>query len=764
MNAPTGKAQSRSGYRIVGTRPVRPDGVDKVTGKAIYGPDFTVAGMLHGAILRSPHPHARIKGIDARKATALPGVKAVVTGADFPDLASLEMALGESQSDIVHIARNCIAHEKALYDGHAVAAVAAVSANIARDALALIEVDYEVLPHVLDIEEALAENAPILHEGMFTKGLPETPSRPSNAALRFSRAKGDPEQALAGAAAMVSGRYTTQPVHQGYIEPHACVASWNVDGQAQIWCSSQGHFMVRSLTAGILGISLADIRVMPLEIGGGFGGKTTVYLEPVAMLLSRKSGRPVRLAMSRDEIFRATGPAPGGVIDVRLGAAADGTLTGAVVEFKYRGGAYPGSDTYMGVMNALAHYRLDHARVTGWDVLCNMPSTHAYRAPGAPQVVYAVESCMDDLAQQLGMDPIELRLKNAVRPGDVSLMGMPNGQVGLVECLEAAKAHPHWSAPLGVNQGRGIAAGSWCNFGGPSTAQVSVAEDGSVLVTTGSPDIGGSRAAMAMMAAETLQVPYETVRVTIADTSSIGYSMMTGGSRTTFATGKAVVDAASEVIATLKRRAAMIWGVEPSEVDWRDGAALCRSGERAGEKLTLAEIAGKAMMSGGPIAAEVGVNAQGYLPGFGVHICDAEVDPDTGHVSITRYTAVQDVGRAIHPDYVEGQMQGGAVQGIGWALNEGYVFDAAGRVDNAGFLDYRMPVCSDLPMIDTVMVEVPNPAHPYGVKGVGEAPLVPPLAAVANAVSRATGIRMRDLPMSPDRVYAALRTTIRTGG
>jgi CO/xanthine dehydrogenase Mo-binding subunit len=544
-----------------------------------------------------------------------------------------------------------------------------------------------------------------------------------------------------------------QPVHQGYIEPHACVASWLADGQAQIWCSTQGGFSVRGLTAGILGIDVGSIRVSTLEIGGGFGGKTTVYLEPVAMLLSRKAGRPVRLAMKRDDIFRATGPAPGAVIDIRLGAAADGTLTGAEIEYKYNGGAFPGAhEVYTGVMCALSYYSVPNADIVGWSVLSNIPTVHAYRAPGAPQVNFAVESAMDELARQLGIDPIDIRLKNILRPGEPGPMGMPAGAIGYAETLEAARAHPHYSAPLGSNQGRGIACGAWGNYGGPSTASVSLGEDGSVLVAEGNPDIGGSRASMAIMAAETLGVPYEKVRVTIADTSSIGFSMGTGGSRTTFATGKAVVQAAEAVIAQLKQRAAKLWETDAGEVEWRDGEAV--HGDR---RLSIAQLAAKSGVTGGPISAEAKVDPHDYLPGFGVHICDTEIDPETGHATIVRYTALQDVGRAIHADYVEGQIQGGAVQGIGWALNEAYVYNQAGLLDNPGFLDYRMPVASDMPMIDAVMVEVPNPAHPYGVKGVGETPIVPPLAAVGNAVSQATGIRMHDLPITPDRVYGLLR-------
>lgn len=752
MNAPEKPAT----FRHVGTSPVRPDGVDKVTGKALYGPDFKAPGMLGGAILRSPHPHARIVSVDTHAAERLAGVKAVATGKDFPALESLVMHVGEGASDIVDVAHNCLALDKVLYEGHAVAAVAATSPQIAREALALIEVEYEVLPHVLGLEEALAENASLISDKVFTKGVEPRPEKPSNAAMQVTMGSGDVEAALAESAVVVEGRYTMEPVHQGYIEPHACVASWNGDGQAQIWCSSQGHFAIRSLTASVLAIPQSDIRVMPLEIGGGFGGKTTVYLEPVAMILSRKSGRPVRLAMSREEVFRATGPAPGAVIDVRIGADAEGKLVGADVSFRYHSGAYVANDASAGVSSAIGHYRIANTRVVGVEVLCNRPAAKAYRAPGAPQVNFAVESAMDELAGRLGIDPLELRLKNAAGPGDPQTSGLPWGEIGYVECLEAAKAHPHWSAPLGPNQGRGIAGGYWGNYGGPSTVNISVAEDGTFTVATGSPDIGGSRASMAIMAAEALDVPYEQVRCVVADTASIGVSMVTGGSRTTFATGMATVEAAKEAKRLLCQRAANIWAIPVEDVEWRSGEVVCVSGEKADQTMTAATIASRSFHSGGPISVVSALSAKGWLPGFGVHICDVEVDPETGHVRIVRYTAVQDVGRAIHADYVEGQIQGGVAQGIGWALNEAYIYGKDGRLENAGFLDYRMPVASDMPMIDTIMVEVPNPNHPYGVKGVGEVPIVPPLAAVGNAVAAATGKRLKALPMSPDRVYASL--------
>jgi len=755
MNAPTGKLAPESGdqaaFKVVGTRPVRPDGIDKVTGKAVYSPDFVAPGMLYGAILRSPHAHARIRSIDTASAAALPGVKAVITHADFPQVPGTSLEGGDN----LQLIEQCMASGKALFDGHAVAAVAATSQAIADAALALIAVDYEVLAPVITVEQAMAADAPLVHDGWVRPGAPEG-TAPSNLGYDNTSVRGDVDTALASADVVLERTFSSQPLHQGYIEPHACVAVWNEDGQGQIWASSQGHFMIRSIVAGALGIPLADLRVTALEIGGGFGGKTKVYIEPVAMVLSRKAGRPVRLAMNRAEVFKATGPVAGGVYQVKIGAKNDGTLVGADLDLVYNTGAYLHNDAAPGLRSAFAPYKVPAFRARGRVVLSNMAARHAYRAPGAPQAAFGFECLLDELAEQLGIDPVDLRLRNVCRPGDPSFDGLPHGKIGFAETLEAVKAHPHWNAPVPEGAARGFACGSWGNYGGPSSAEVSIADDGTVAVCEGNPDIGGSRAAMAMMAAETLGIAYEKVRVTIPDTGSVGYCMLTGGSRVSYATGMAVINAINGCIDELKKRAALAWGVEPAEVEWRDGAAWCGSGGNAGESLSLARIAATANFMGGPISASGTVNAQGYLPGFGAHICDIKVDRETGVSEIVRYTAFQDVGRAIHPDYVEGQLQGGAVQGIGWALNEEYVFDGVGRVDNPGFLDYRMPVCSDLPMIEAVMVEVPNPNHPYGIKGVGESPIVPPLATVCNAVSRAVGKRLTDLPLKPSTVHAAI--------
>jgi CO/xanthine dehydrogenase Mo-binding subunit len=745
-----------SSLKVVGTRPIRPDGVDKVTGRALFAADTSASGMLWGKMLRSPHAHARIISIDTKKAEALKGVFAVVTAADFPDIPSEEAFVGEGPMNFRDLALNCMARTKVLYEGHALAAVAASTQAIADEALALIDVQYEVLPHVIDVEAAMAPDAPVLHDDMFTTGVNPKPEKPSNIAKVVTFRKGDADAGFKDAEVIVEGRYTTQPVHQAYIEPHACLATYAPDGQVQIHSSSQGHFMVRAYTAKLLGLNMSNIRVNPAEIGGGFGGKTLVYLEPIAVALSKKSGRTVKMQMTREDVFKASGPTSGAAVEVKLGARKDGTIVAAKQVLKYQAGAFAGSPIGPGCMCGFAMYDLPNVDVVGYDVVSNRPKVAAYRAPGAPITSFAVESLMDELAIKLGIDPLTLREKNAAKNGTKTHYGPTHQNIGYTAVLAAVKSHSHWKAPLKEGQGRGLATGFWFNIGGESTAQVHVNEDGSVTAATGSPDIGGSRASIGMMVAEVLGVPATSVRTIVADTASIGFTHLTGGSRVTFATGMAATQAAEKVVDDLKSRAAQTWDIPVEAVEWKDGKAY-PAGSNAGafEPLDLATLALKAARTGGPLVAEVSVNAQGAGAGFGAHICDVSVDKETGHVTIERYTAIQDVGKAIHPSYVEGQIQGGAAQGIGWALNEEYIYNAKGQMENAGFLDYRVPVASDVPMIEAVLVEVPNPRHPFGARGVGEVPIVPPMAAIANAIRSATGLRMPDLPMSPPKVRAA---------
>jgi CO/xanthine dehydrogenase Mo-binding subunit len=743
--------------KVVGTRPVRPDGVDKVTGRARFGADYNLPGQLVGRVLRSPHPHARIRSIDTSKAEALPGVKAVVTRNDFVDQASEFVPAGEMLINYRDVVRNVMAREKALYEGHPVAAVAATSAAVAKQALKLIDVDYEVLPHVLDVIDAMKPDAPILHEEMITAGVEPAPTKASNVAKRVEFVLGDVNVGFAEADVIVEREFTTKPVHQGYIEPHACLATVSEDGQADLWVTTQGHWIVRAHCARLLGWDINKIRVTATEIGGGFGGKTVVYLEPLALALARKARRPVKMVMTREEVFRASGPTSGANIWVKIGAKRDGRITAGEALLKYQAGAFQGSPVGPGAMCAFAPYDLANVKVVGYDIVTNRPKVAAYRAPGGPISEFAVESVINELASELGLDPIDFRLKNAAQEGTKAAYGPKFGPIGLIDTLEAAKAHPHWSAPLKPNQGRGMASGFWFNIGGETTVSLALNEDGTLNLTAGTPDIGGLRASLCMMAAEELGVDMAKIRPLIGDTASLGYNFLTGGSRATFASGMATVDAAKSVIKQACARAAQLWELPAEAVTYEDGMVK-PAGDNAGQHkpLSLSEVAKLAGKTGGPIVGNASINAHGAAPSFGTHIADVEVDPQTGRVTVTRYTVIQDAGRAIHPSYVEGQYQGGAAQGIGWALNEEYIYGADGKLQNAGFLDYRIPVASDLPMIDTVIVEVPNPRHPYGVRGVGETPIVPPMAAVASAIANATGLRFTELPMSPPKVLAAI--------
>jgi len=451
---------------------------------------------------------------------------------------------------------------------------------------------------------------------------------------------------------------------------------------------------------------------------------------------------------------------------VRIGAKKDGTIVAAQGSFYLQAGAFPGSPIRGAAGCSFTPYDIPNIFSEGFDVCSNRSKVAAYRAPGAPIGAYAVECVLDEVAEALKMDPIEFRLKNAAKEGTKAAHGVTFPRIGYIETLEAIKSSPQYTAPLGDGggklRGRGVASGFWFNAGGESSAQVNITEDGNVVVTTGHPDIGGSRAGIANICAELLGIDYRRISVIIGDTQTIGFSNLTGGSRVLFASSMVVTQSAEKVIQTLRERAAKIWNIDPEAVKWEQGAAHPVS-PNAGqfEPLTLKELAEKAPAMGGPIGAGVQLNTQGADGGFGTHVCDVEVDTELGIARVIRYTAAQDVGRAIHPSYVEGQLQGGVSQGIGWALNEEYIYNKDGKVDNATFLDYRMPVCSDLPMLDCIMVEVPNPKHPQGIKGVGEVPLIPVMSAVANAIHNALGLRFYSLPMSPPKISAALDASVK---
>ena len=747
-------------FRAIGTRPVRHDGVDKVTGRAQYGADLLLPGLIFGKVLRSPHAHARIKSIDASRALNYPGVLAVAAAQDLAPVDEADPA----NLALKFLSNNILAGDKALYKGHAIAAVAAENVHTAEAALKLIEVQYEPLPPVIDVSAAMAADAPVLHPRFPNRHPDENGPLGPNVAEHHRVTLGDTAKGFGKADLVVEQEFHIPTVHQGYIEPQTATAWWAPDGQAPrgqvpdgrltIWCSSQAPFGIRTDTALVLGILESSVRVVPMEIGGGFGGKLSADLEPIAAILSRKSGRPVKMTMTRAEVLEATGPNPGAYVRVKIGVNKKGRITAAEGYVAMEGGAYPGAFVAGAIASMFTPYDIANVTIDAYDVVNNKPKSAPYRAPGAPIVSFPVETVIDQIAEALGVDPVEFRLANTAHEGTRRADGTRNPPIGCREALEAVKKHSHYTAPLRTNQGRGVAVGFWRNNTGASSVIVNVAPDGAVGLVTGSVDVGGSRVALALQLAESLGIPVEDVNPRVADTDNIGYTSNTSGSGVEFKTGWAVYEAAQDVREQLRHRAALIWDTYVDRVEY-DNAILLNL-DVPGTVLTFKELAAQLNNTGGPIVGRGNLSPKGVGGSATATIVDVEVDPETGKVLVVRATAFQDAGRAVHPSYVEGQIQGGTAQGIGWALNEEYVMSEDGALLNTSFLDYRMPTSLDLPMIDAVIIEVPNPGHPYGVRGVGEASIIPPLAAVANAVYQATGKRFRTLPISPGRVLEAL--------
>ena len=742
------------GYKVVGTRPIRHDGVDKVTGRAVYGADLNLPGMLHGKVLRSPHAHARILSVNTSRAAAHPDARAVVTSLDFApsDPVGPIAVLGQMPAD------NVLARDKVLYKGHAIAAVAASSPHAAEEMLSLIDVEYEALPAYTNVPDAMADDAVPLHDTWSNN--PDLPGG-TNVAAQDQYRFGDPEAGFAEADRVFDGEFTTKSVHQGYIEPQNATAWWAPDDRLTVWCSSQGHFGVRDNTSRILGMPVSQVKVVPLEIGGGFGGKIPPYLEPVAALLSKKSGHPVKMVMDRAEVLEATGPTSGSLVRLRIGVTNEGRITAAHCWMALEAGAFPGAPLAGAASAVFAPYLIENVQVDGYDVVTNKPRTQAYRAPGAPIVMYCTETLMDEIAEALGIDSVELRLMNVARQGDRRADGVMNGRIGAEEVMQAVREHSHFSDPLdqsdGKLRGRGWSMGFCRNNAGPACVVANVLDNGAVSLVEGSVDIGGTRTAIAQQFAEVLGIPVEDVNPSVGDTDAIGFTSVTGGSGVAFKSGWAAHEAAMDVMQQLIVRASLLWDTDPENVEYVDGALQHKSDSEL--RMSFEEIAGRLAETGGPVVGRANLNPGGQGGSYSANIVDVEVDPDTGKVDILRYTAFQDAGFAIHPSYVEGQIQGGAVQGIGWALNEEYYMGEDGSMMNTSLLDYRMPTSLDLPMIDAVIVEVNNPGHPFGVRGVGEANIAPPLAALANAIHDATGARFRSLPMNPQSVAAAIEET-----
>ncbi len=749
--------ENKANYKVIGTRPVRHDGVDKVTGRAVYGADVKVPGLIWGEVLRSTEVHAKIKSIDTSAAEKFPGVIAVMTHDDLatPGRDTTRNGLNDVDREFFNI----MAKDKVMYKGHVIAAVAAIDRNTAQEAVRKIKVEYEKLQPVTNVDDAVAKNAPILLDDLIGDHLGEDVKN-TNIATHFRHEFGNVEEGFESADLIVDKEVTLQMVHQGYIEPHNATAIWNEDNKVTVWSSTQGSFGVRDQTAKFIGLPPSSVRVNYSEIGGGFGGKTKVYLSPIAAILSKKSnGRPVKIVMDRPSVFQATGPAPGGKVRVKMGVTNEGKITAAHATIRYEAGAYPGSAVNAGAICIFACYEMPASRIDGYDIVVNKPKSAAYRAPGSPQAAFAIETVIDEICDQKGWDKIQFRLDNAAKKGTRRGDGVLLEKIGFEESLQAAQKSEHWNSDIGKSKegklrGRGLACGYWMNGGGLSTCDLMLTDDGTVMMNEGSADIGGTRASIAMQSAEVLGLSAEDIKPTIPDTDSIGYTGMTGGSRTTFATGYAAYLAAQSMVDQLKSRVAILWELNEDDIDFNEGFFTSNDQEL---KISIKELSGKLESTGGPVSSTASVNMAAGGNGYAVHICDLEIDPETGKTDVVRYTAIQDVGKAIHPSYAEGQIQGGVVQGIGWALNEEYYLHPDGSMANHSFLDYRMPTCLDMPMIETIMVEVPNPNHPYGVRGVGEVTLAPPIAAASNAVKDATNKRILEQPIKPSRILKAIR-------
>ncbi|MEE9202646.1 MAG: xanthine dehydrogenase family protein molybdopterin-binding subunit [Dehalococcoidia bacterium] len=743
--------------KFIGERLPRVDAPDRVTGRAVYAADIHLPGMLHGRVLRSPHAHARIKRIDFTKALALEGVKAVVTSADLPPMTGEPILVrGEIELNLNHIRQVALAQDKVLFHGQAVAAVAATDPHTAEDALELIEVDYEPLPAVLDAEEAMRQDAPLIHPDQYTHTHEGNLDRPSNIAATYTFGRGDVEEGFREADVVVEDTFRTRVVHQGYLEPSAAVAQVEPNGHITVWASTQGNFSLRGQLASVLEVPSSRIKVVPVEVGGGFGGKLNTLLELPAVLLSRKTGRPVKLVMSREEVLRATYPAPATVITVKAGATREGSLTAIYMRAVFDAGAFPIAPVVAAYFTGLAPYKVPHLKFEGCEVVTNKPKIGALRAPGAPQASFAVESQMDLLAEKLSIDPLELRRRNAAEEGDPPPVGRPFNRIGLQPLLEQVARHPAWTAPLkGTHRGRGLALAFWPGAIMPSSCHLTLQDDGSFSLVLGSVDLTGTRTVMLQVAAQELGMDPSQIRVSVGDTDSVGHTEVSGGSRITYTMSAAVHRACMNMLEQLRERAAAELEVDAGELEYEAGTFRSRTSPE--KQLSLADLGRQSLRRGGPVTATGTTTRLQSAPAFAAHVVDVEVDPETGQVKVLKYTAFQDVGKAVNPTQVEGQIQGGAVQGLGWALMEGYQFSDSGVLQNATMLDYKTPTATDVPFIDAVIVEVPASDGPYGIRGVGEAPIVPPLPALANAIHQATGVRLRELPMSPEAVFMALQ-------
>jgi len=730
----------------------RQEGAEKVRGVTRFTADLELPGLLHVRLVLAHAASARIARVDTSAARSAPGVVDVISGADLPHMESpgpeLPLAIG-----------------RVFFAGQPVAAVVAETEAQAADAAQLVEVELEETAAVVEPARAMSDASPLVLEeqesaseedasihGASTAS-EETPAeRPRNVTGVTHLKRGDIDSALKAADVVVRGSYTIGAAHHSFLEPHICVVRPEPDGGVTVWSPTQGPFVVRDDVAKLLGLAPRQVRVVPMPVGGGFGGKVE-FLEPLLALIAMRVRRPVRLALTRSEEFVYGRPAPAARFDVELGARRDGTLAGLRVSYDYDNGAAAGWHGGLTANFLGGTYRLPAFELRGLEVSTNKAPVDAYRAPGATQAYFALESAMDELAEKLGMDPIELRLKNVSREGDLAADGSRWPSIASAEVLEAAKRHPVYAAPIGAGEGVGVALGAWGGARTPSAAGCRVDPDGTVAVTVGSPDISGTATGLAMIAAEAFGITPDKVRVEVADTATAPFSATSSGSQVTYSVGGAVYEAAREARRQLLEIATEELEAAPEDLEIVDGKVAVRGApNRSVEIIELVRLSTDFMGRYRPIQASGRSAVQAASPMFTVHVARVSVDRETGAYRLLGYAAVQDVGKAINPPEVEGQIHGGAVQSLGRALGEGLVYDSDGQLKTASFLDYELPAADQVPDIDVTLVEVPSPVGPLGAKGVGEPPAIPGTAALANAVSRAAGVRVRDVPIDRARL------------
>jgi CO/xanthine dehydrogenase Mo-binding subunit len=741
--------------RAVGKATKRVEGLEKVTGSARYTEDLFLPGMLHGRLVLSPHPHARVVRVPAEQALQVPGVVAVVTAADLPDGVNSQL----------------LADEEVRYTGQPVAVVLAETEAAAADGVDRLAsaVEYTILPAVLTPAQARAEGAPLVVEEMeedkeasahatVTAGT-ATETLPPNVANRYHFVRGDIAQGFRAATAIVERSYTTSRLHQSYLEPHATIAAPDLStGSVTIYTATQGQFYVRNETAEALGLSQSQVRVVPMTVGGGFGGKI-LLLEPLAAAAALLHRRPVRMVLTRRDDFLLGTPGPECEIWLKMGAKGDGTLTALQARMTFDSGASPGAPASIAAILLGGYYKVPHLEIESLEVLTHKPPNGAYRAPGAPQATFAIESHMSTLAQQLALDPVEFRLRNASETGDPMPNGRPWQKLGLRQVLETLRDHPKWKHPVrGDGVGYGVAIGGWPGGVESAAACVQANTDGTFQVIVGAVDITGVATSLRLIAAEMLGVPPDRIHVVTADTDHAPYAGMSGGSKTTYTVGTAVKLAAEDAYKQILAIAASEMEARADDLEVVDGKVRVKgTPQRA---LPLTDVLKKSMSFGAkyaPVFGNGSIPSPKPSPGFAAHLAKVQVDRETGHVQLLDYVVIQDVGFPINPSAVDGQMRGGAVQGIGWGLLEAMVYDESGTLLNGTFADYALPKASDVPPMEVVMVQVPSDFGPFGAKGVGEPPVIPGGAAIANAIADACGVRLDALPITPQTLVAALR-------